>query len=92
MDIISPAHFEDIKTKEDLKKKVHWLRDASGGKPVGIKFAAGHIEADLEFALYAKPDFITLDGRAGSTGASPKFVKAAASIPTTQKLNMSKSI
>jgi glutamate synthase domain-containing protein 2 len=81
-DIISPAHFEDIKTKEDLKKKVHWLRDASGGKPIGIKFAAGDIEADLEFALYAKPDFITLDGRAGSTGASPKFVKAAASIPT----------
>ena len=24
-DIISPAHFEDIKTKEDLKKKVRWL-------------------------------------------------------------------
>jgi glutamate synthase domain-containing protein 2/rubredoxin len=81
-DIVSPAHFEDIKTKEDLKKKVQWLRDASEGKPIGIKFAAGHIEADLEVALYAEPDFITIDGRAGATGASPKFVKAAASIPT----------
>jgi len=82
VDIISPAHFEDIKNKNDLKKKVQWLRDASEGKPIGIKFAAGHIEADLEVALYAEPDFITIDGRAGATGASPKFVKAAASVPT----------
>ncbi|MGD9112018.1 MAG: glutamate synthase-related protein, partial [Desulfobacterales bacterium] len=73
VDIISPAHFEDIKNKKDLKKKVQWLRDASEGKPIGIKFAAGHIEADLEVALYAEPDFITIDGRAGATGASPKY-------------------
>ena len=81
-DIISPAHFDDIKTKEELKKKVQWLRKTSEGRPIGIKFAAGHIEEDLEVALFAGPDFITIDGRAGATGASPKFVKAAASIPT----------
>jgi glutamate synthase domain-containing protein 2 len=56
-DIISPAHFKDILNKDDLKKKVSWLRDVSGGKPIGIKFAAGDIEADLEVALYARPDF-----------------------------------
>lgn len=82
VDIISPAYFEDIQNKEDLKKKVVWLREASGGKPIGIKFAAGNIEADLAIALYAGPDFITIDGRAGATGASPKYVKAAASVPT----------
>ena len=81
-DIISPAHFRDILNKEDLKNKVAWLRDVSGGKPIGIKFAAGNIEADLEVALYAQPDFTTIDGRAGATGAAPKFVKSAASIPT----------
>ncbi len=81
-DIISPAHFRDILNKEDLKNKVAWLRDVSEGKPIGIKFAAGNIEADLEVALYAQPDFITIDGRAGATGAAPKFVKSAASIPT----------
>lgn len=81
-DIVSPAHFHDITNREDLKKKVQWLREASGGKPVGIKFAAGNIEADLEVALYAQPDFITIDGRAGATGASPKFVKAATSVPS----------
>lgn len=82
VDIISPARFKEIKSRNDLKEKVDWLRDISGGKPVGIKLAAGNIEADLEIALFAKPDFITVDGRAGATGASPKFVKAAASIPS----------
>ena len=82
IDIISPAHFSDILNKNDLKNKVAWLREVSGGKPIGIKFAAGNIEADLEVALYAQPDFITIDGRAGATGAAPKFVKSAASIPT----------
>jgi len=81
-DIFSPAHFKDILSPEDLKKKVAWLREISDGKPIGIKFAAGHIEADLEVALYAQPDFITIDGRAGATGAAPKYVKSAASIPT----------
>jgi glutamate synthase domain-containing protein 2/rubredoxin len=81
-DIISPAHYDDILTREQLKKKVAWLREISGGRPIGIKFAAGHIEADLAVALYAEPDFITLDGRAGGTGASPKYIKGAVGIPT----------
>ncbi|NLY00059.1 MAG: FMN-binding glutamate synthase family protein [Rhodopirellula sp.] len=81
-DIISPARFPDVFTRDDLRGKVDWLRERSLGRPVGIKIAAGHIEADLEFALYARPDFITLDGRAGATGASPKFVKDATSVPT----------
>jgi glutamate synthase domain-containing protein 2 len=58
------------------------LREQSGYKPIGIKLAAGHIEADLEVALYAGSDFITIDGRPGATGAAPKFVKQSASIPT----------
>ena len=81
-DIISPSHFRDIKNRDDLKKKVDWLRNKSDGKPVGIKLAAGNIEADLEVALFAGPDFITIDGRPGATAAAPKFVKAATSVPT----------
>jgi len=81
-DITSPSHFKDIRSREDLKSRVDWLRDTSAGKPIGIKLAAGDIEADLEFAVYAKPDFITIDGRAGATGSAPKFVKASTSIPT----------
>jgi glutamate synthase domain-containing protein 2 len=82
VDIISPAHFPDILSRDDLKKKIAWLRKTSGGRPIGVKLAAGHIEADLEVALYAEPDFITIDGRPGATGASSKFIKAATSVPT----------
>jgi glutamate synthase domain-containing protein 2/rubredoxin len=82
VDIISPAHFEDINTREELESTVQWLRETSGGRPIGIKIAAGHVEQDLERALYGKPDFITIDGRSGATGASSKFVKDATSIPT----------
>jgi glutamate synthase domain-containing protein 2 len=80
--IKSPARFEDIRTAEDLRQKVAWLREKSDGKPIGIKIAAGHIEADMDVAVQAQPDFLTLDGRAGATGAAPKFVKDATSIPT----------
>ena len=85
-DIISPSKFEEIKTKEDLKNLVSELRIKSEGRPIGIKLAAGHIEEDLEFACFAKPDFITIDGRGGATGASPKIVKDATTIPTIYAL------
>ncbi|MGB7054826.1 MAG: glutamate synthase-related protein [bacterium] len=81
-DIISPARFADINSREDLKKKITRLRDKSCGKPIGIKIAAGNIEDDLEVALHAEPDFITIDGRPGATAAAPKFVKNASSVPT----------
>ncbi len=81
-DIVSPANYKDIKTGDDLKKKVEWLRKKSGGKPIGIKFVAGHLEADLKIAVEAGPDFITIDGRAGGTGAALKIVKDSVSMPT----------
>jgi glutamate synthase domain-containing protein 2 len=85
-DVISPAHFEDITTPDELRDKVAWLRGKSGGKPIGIKLAAGHIEADLEIALQASPDFVTIDGRPGATGAASKAVKDATAIPTIYAL------
>ncbi len=81
-DVISPSRFSDILTPDDLKKKVAWLREASDGRPIGVKIAAGSIEADLEFLLQSEPDFLTIDGRPGATGASPKYIKAATSVPT----------
>ncbi len=90
-DITSPAHFDDIRTREDLKAKVDWLREVSEGRPIGVKLAAGHIEADLAVALYGGVDFITIDGRAGATGAAPKFVKDAASVPTIFALSRARA-
>ena len=37
--------------------------------------------------MYADPDFITIDGRGGSTGASPKLVRDATSVPTIYALS-----
>ncbi len=85
-DIISPSKFEEIKTKEDLKNLVEDLRNRSEGRPIGIKIAAGHIELDLEVACFAEPDFITIDGRGGATGATPKIIKDATSVPTIYAL------
>ena len=69
-DVISPSKFPDVNTKEDLKELVDQLRMASGGRPIGIKIAAGRIEKDLEYCVFAAPDFITIDGRGGATGSS----------------------
>lgn len=85
-DIISPAKFEAVQSKEDLKELVDYLRKASSGRPIGIKIAAGRIEQDLEYCVYAEPDFITIDGRGGATGASPRLVRDATSVPTIYAL------
>ena len=77
----SPGRLSGVNNLSDLKKKVAHIKDITEGKPVGIKFAAGHIEEDIEFALKAKPDFITIDCRGGATGSSPKFLKDNVGIP-----------
>ncbi len=82
VDILSPATFADIRNRDDLREKVTWLRETSGGKPIGVKVAAGDIEEDLEAILYAGPDYITIDGRPGATAAALKYIKAATSVPT----------
>lgn len=85
-DIISPSKFPNVNTKEDLKALVDKLRAESDGRPVGIKIAAGKIEKDLEFCVFAEPDFITIDGRGGATGASPQLVRDSTSVPTLYAL------
>ena len=85
-DVISPSRFPGIDTKEDLKALVAKLREESDGRPIGIKIAAGRIERDLEYCVFAEPDFITIDGRGGATGASPKLIRDAASVPTIYAL------
>ena len=85
-DIHSPATIPEVSSKEDLKDLVDYLREKSEGKPIGLKLAAGRIEDDLEHVLFAEPDFITIDGRGGSTGASPKLIRDSTSVPTIYAL------
>lgn len=86
-DIISPSRFPGIDTKEDLRDLVSELRTRSDGRPIGIKIAAGHIERDLEYCVFAEPDFITIDGRGGATGSSPLLIRDATSVPTVYALH-----
>ena len=85
-DVISPSRFPGIDSADDLKKLVGELRERSEGRPIGIKIAAGRIEKDLAFCVYAEPDFITIDGRGGATGASPAIVRDSTSVPTLYAL------
>ena len=85
-DIQSPSKFAEINTKEDLKAMVSMLRERSGGRPIGIKIAAGRLERDLAHCVYAEPDFITIDGRGGATGSSPYFLREATTVPTIYAL------
>ena len=69
-EITAPSRFPGINNRQDLKSLISQLKMASGGRPVGVKIAAGRIEKDLAFCVYAEPDFITIGGRGGATGSS----------------------
>ena len=74
-DSVSPGRLTGLNVIEDLEKLVTRLRKLTDGVPIGVKFASGNIEEDLEEALKSNPDFITIDCRGGGTGSSPKFLK-----------------
>lgn len=85
-DVQSPSKFPELNSREDLKDMVSMLRNRSDGRPIGVKIAAGRIERDLEYCVYAEPDFITIDGRGGATGSSPLFLREATTVPTIYAL------
>jgi len=75
-DVISPAAHSAFSTPTELLIFVAQLRDLSKGKPVGIKLCIGKkseflglCKAMLETGI--TPDFITIDGAEGGTGAAP---------------------
>ncbi|MBF6024731.1 FMN-binding glutamate synthase family protein [Lysobacter niastensis] len=76
VDCVSPAQHSAFDSPLGLLQFVARLRELSGGKPVGFKFAVGHpwewfgiAKAMLESGLL--PDFIVVDGAEGGTGAAP---------------------
>lgn len=78
----SPARFPDINSVADMQERIAWIRSVNPDIPIGIKFAASRIEADLAAAVKLDVDWITLDGRAGGTGAAGKHVKDNICVPT----------
>jgi glutamate synthase domain-containing protein 2 len=77
----SPARHEDIRSVQDIKKKVEWLRKLTDGVPIGAKIGCGNVEKDVEVLAGAGVDFISLDGFGGGTGATDAYVRENVGIP-----------
>ncbi len=76
VDCVSPASHSEFSTPLELLEFVARLRELSGGKPTGIKLCLGHPWEFLSLcrAMHESgmtPDFITIDGKEGGTGAAP---------------------
>jgi glutamate synthase domain-containing protein 2 len=75
-DVISPSSHNTFDTPIGLLQWVARLRELSGGKPVGFKLCVGKrrefiaiCKAMVQSGI--KPDFVTVDGGEGGTGAAP---------------------
>ena len=76
-DSISPNRHEEVDDWDDLLNMIARVREVTG-KPVGIKMCVGSEDGVAEFfdaiserGVDGAPDFITLDGGEGGTGAAP---------------------
>lgn len=83
----SPAHHHDMKTPEEIKNKVAWLKKITGGVPVGAKIGCGNIEEDIEVLIDSEVDFISIDGFGGGTGATDYIVRENVWIPLLSALH-----
>lgn len=74
--VLSPPGHSAFSNAAGLLGFVKELRDLSGGKPVGFKLCVGDTQEFEEVCeqmniLQIYPDFITVDGAEGGTGAAP---------------------
>jgi len=90
-DVISPPAHTAFTTPTGLLEFVEKLRKLSGGKPVGFKLCLGKRR---EFLAICKamvstgitPDFLTVDGGEGGTGAAPLEFTNSIGAPLTESL------
>ena len=78
LDSLSPNRHPDIASIDELLDMVEHVR-AVTGKPVGVKTAIGGTRfmdelraAVLRRGLHSAPDFLTIDGGEGGSGAAPQ--------------------
>lgn len=83
---VSPSRFPDWDSVDDFARFADFVREQSGGIPVGVKLSAQHIEEDIDAALRIGIDYIILDGRGGGTGAAPLLFRNHISVPTIPAL------
>jgi glutamate synthase domain-containing protein 2 len=93
-DAFSPNRHPEINSHGDLLDMIDHVRGLTG-KPVGIKTVigtSGHLDdlfrAILERGIDSAPDFITVDGAEGGTGAAPMPLIDAVGLPLRESLPM----
>lgn len=84
-DVLSPPNHKAFSTVPELMDFIEEIAEATG-LPVGIKAAIGKLEQWEELADIMKetgkgPDFITVDGGEGGTGAAPPSFADHVSLP-----------
>ena len=91
-DAISPNRHTDISSNQQLLKMIHHVRTVTG-KPVGIKCVIGAygwldslFQEVHENGLDYAPDFITVDGADGGTGAAPMPLMDDMGLPLRESL------
>jgi glutamate synthase domain-containing protein 2 len=91
-DSISPNRFPEIANSSELLDFINKVRNITK-KPVGFKIVLGNYEWLYEFfeeihkrGLEYAPDFITLDGKEGGTGAAPVSLTDYMGLPLTESL------
>ncbi|CAN5263011.1 FMN-binding glutamate synthase family protein [soil metagenome] len=89
--VISPAYHQVFSTPRELVRFMGHMRELAGGKPTGFKLCLG---SRVEFLAICKamleegitPDFITVDGAEGGTGAAPVEYSDHVGMPLTEGL------
>ena len=84
-DVLSPANHRAFSTVPEMVEFIESIANETG-LPVGIKSAVGKMELWEELADYMLetnkgPDFITIDGGEGGTGAAPPAFADHVSLP-----------
>lgn len=84
--VLSPPAHSAFSDSDGLIKFVGKLRELSEGKPVGFKLCIGRTEEFIDICkamvnqdIY--PDFITIDGAEGGTGAAPLEFSDSVGLP-----------
>jgi len=74
---------EEATTPSELKSLVEYLRNVTGGVPIGAKIGAGkYIEEDLKILVQAGVDFISVDGAEAGTHNSLPILEDDFGLPT----------
>ncbi len=93
----SPPYHKAFDNAEGLLKLIAQMRELSGGKPIGFKLCVGN-ENEFEDICKAMiktqilPDFITVDGGEGGTGAAPVEFSNSMGMPLREGLNIVNSL